>query len=303
MPTIKKVIFTTDFSEIANHALPYAIKMAKIFEAELVMLHAVTLYEHDPNDPGHRFPSLDSYCAELQRSADMSLQVCVERAGDSGVPVRKKVIQGVTPHAAIVDFTKEQGGGVMLVMSTHGRSGLSHVLLGSVTENVIRYAPCPVLVVKQPEHEFIDKKTGEVHIQKILFPLDFSKDSLKPLDLVRFIAGRHKAEVTLFHAIDVDIPPIYYTAGIESVLQLDPDLHKRMEKKMRDLVGDGLAGIAVRHKVADGRAVTLIKDTARREKFDLIVMASSGSHRIGDFLFGSTAARVIQKAVCPVLVV
>ncbi|RJR26458.1 MAG: universal stress protein [Candidatus Latescibacterota bacterium] len=303
MPAIRTVIFTTDFSETANHALPYAIKMAKIFETELVMLHAVTLYEHDPNDPGHRFPSLDDYCAELRKSADLNLQFCMERAGEAGVPVRKTVVQSVTPHAGIIDFAKEQGEGVMIVMSTHGRSGLSHVLLGSVTENVIRYAPCPVLAVKHPEHEFIDPKTGEVVVRKILFPLDFSKDSLKPLDLVRFIAARHAAEVVLFHAIDVDIPPIYYTAGIESVLQLDPGLHDRMEKKMRDLVGGGLAGIDARYVVADGRAVTLIRDLAVREKVDLIVMASSGSHGIGDFLFGSTAARVIQKAVCPVLVV
>ncbi len=303
MSVIEKVIFTTDFSETANHALPYAIKMAKIFDAELIMLHAVTLYEHDPNDPGHRFPSLGDYCEELRKSADRNLQVCFERAGDAGVRIRKTVVQGVTPHAGIIDFTKEQGTRAMIVMSTHGRSGLSHVLLGSVAENVIRYAPCPVLVVKEPEHEFIDPKTGEVRVRRLLFPVDFSKDSLKPLDLVRFIAGVHQAEVVLFHAIDVDIPPIYYTAGIESALQLDPELHGRMEQKMRDLVGDGLAGLRVRYEVADGRAVKLIKDFAVREQIDLIVMASSGSHRIGDLLFGSTAARVIQKAVCPVLVV
>lgn len=303
MPAIRKVIFTTDFSEIANHALPYAIKMAKVFDAELVMLHAVTLYEHDPNDPGHRFPSLESFCAELRKSADLNLRICIERAGEAGVPIRKTVVQGVTPHAGIVDFAKEQGEGVMIVMSTHGRSGLSHVLLGSVTENVIRYAPCPVLAVRQPEHEFIDPATGEVRIRRILFPIDFSKDSLKPLDLVRFIAARRAAEVILFHAIDVDIPPIYRTAGIDSMLRLDPELNGRMERKMRDLVGDGLAGLRVRYEVADGGAVALIKNFAVRERVDLIVMASSGSHGIGDFLFGSTAARVIQKAVCPVLVV
>lgn len=303
MTKIKKVIFTTDFSEVANHALPYAIKMARIFDAELVMLHAVTLYEHDPNDPAHRFPSLDTYCDEIRRSAEKKLELCIDRMGRAKVRARKMVVQGTTPHAGIVDFAKEQGAGTMIVMSTHGRGGISHVLLGSVTENVVRYAPCPVLVVKRPEHEFINAKSGLVKIKKILFPLDFSKESLKPLELVRLIAKKHRAQVIVLHAVDVDIPPIYYTAGIESVLQLDPDLNERMERKMRNLVGNKFAGLKVSYEVADGRAVNLIRHYAEKEKVDLVAISSAGSHRIGDFIFGSTAARVIQKAVCPVLVV
>ena len=303
MPAVRKVLFPTDFSEISNHALPYAIKMAKIFDSELIMLHAVTLYEQDPNDPNHQFPSLQSYCAELQQAADGRFQVCIEEVGDIGVKIRKAVVQGISPHAAILDFLKEDSAIGMIVMSTHGRSGLSHVLLGSVTENVIRYAPCPVLVVKRPEHEFIDPKTGEVHLRKILFPLDFSKDSLRPIDFLRAIAAGHASEVIIYHAIDVEMPPIYYTAGIESALQLDPALHERVEKKMKDLVGKKLEGLNIRYEVAEGRAANLIRTFAQEEDIDLIVMGAAGSHGIGDFLFGSTASRVIQKAVCPVLIV
>lgn len=299
---IGKVLFTTDFSEASNHALPYAIGMAKIFNAELVMLHAVTLYEHDPNDPEHRFPTLDSYCAEIRRVADSRIQVCAQKIGDMGVPVRKAVVQGISPHAAILDFLREEGGFGMVVMSTHGRSGLSHVLLGSVAENVARYSPCPVLVVKNPEHEFLDPKTGSVHLRKILFPVDFSKESIRPLDLLLAIATRHGSEVIVYHAIDVEIPPVYYTAGIESVLQLDPGLRERMEKRLKDLVGARLKGLDVRYVVAEGRAAKLIKAFAGEEKIDLVVMGSAGAHGIGDFLFGSTASRVIQKAVCPVLI-
>jgi len=302
MSEIKKVLFTTDFSEISNHALPYAIKMAKIFDAELVMLHAVTLYEHDPNDPGHRFPSLESYCAELRRAADKRFQVCAEEIGDAGVKIRKAVVQGISPRAAILDFLRDEGGFGLVVMSTHGRSGLSHVLLGSVAENVIRYSPCPVLVVKNPEHEFLDRRTGEVHLRKILFPLDFSKESIRPLDLLRAIAARHGSEVIVYHAIDVEIPAIYYTAGIESVLQLDPGLRERVEKEMRELIGTRLDGLNVHFMVAEGRAAKLIRAFARQQEIDLIVMGAAGSHGIGDFLFGSTASRVIQKAVCPVLI-
>jgi len=303
MPGIKKVLFTTDFSEIANQALPYAIKMAKVSGAELIMLHAITLYEHDPNDPEHHFPSLQTYCSEVEGAAESGFQVCIERIGDSGVKVRKAIVQGISPHAAILEFVRDEGDIGLIVMSTHGRSGLSHVLLGSVTENVIRYAGCPILVTKSPEHEFIDPKTGEVHIKKILFPVDFSEASMRPLTFLKFIAGMGKAEITVFHSVDIEVPPIYYASGIDSILQLDPKLNERVIQKMKDQVGSKLEGFSVAYEVQEGRAVDRIREYASENEIDLIVMGAAGSHGIGDFLFGSTAARVIQKAVCPVLIV
>jgi nucleotide-binding universal stress UspA family protein len=302
MPDVKKVVFPTDFSELSNHAIPYAIKMAKIFDAELIMLHAITLYEHDPNDPEHQFPSLRAYCGEVRKAADNGFQICIERMGDSGVKVRKAVIQGISPHAAILDFVKEEGDVGMLVMSTHGRSGLSHVLLGSVTENVIRYSPCPVLVVKQPEHEFIDPGTGEVHLKKVLFPVDFSEESLRPIEFLRAITGLQDVEVIVLHAVDVEIPPVYYTSGVKSILELDPKLLERVGRKLKEMTRGALEGLRVRYEVREGRAVDTIRDLARGEEIDIIVMGSAGSHGIGDFLFGSTAARIIQKAICPVLI-
>ena len=302
MPEIRKILFPTDFSELANHALPYAIKMAKIFDAELVMLHAITLYEHDPNDPELRFPSLAAYCLEVRGAAEGGFQACIDLMGDSGVKVTKAIVQGISPHAAILEFIEDDGEIGMIVMSTHGRSGLSHILLGSVTENVIRYAPCPILVVKQPEHEFIDSESGEVHIRKVLFPLDFSKESMQPIEFLRSIAGKHTSEVIVFHAVDVDIPPIYYTSGIDSILELDPQLEERVIGKMKEMVGKELSGLNVRYEMDEGRAVDRIRALAKEEDIDLIFMGSAGSHGIGDFLFGSTATRVIQKAVCPVMV-
>ncbi len=303
MSEIKKVLFTSDFSDLSNHALPYAIKMAKIYNAELVMLHAVTIYDNDPNDPDYHFPYLQTYCEQATKSADDRFQVCYERAGDSGVKVRKALVQGISPHAAILEFIKQEGDIGLVCMSTHGRSGLKHVLLGSVTENIIKYSPCPVLVVKQTEHEFVDSETHEVHIRKILFPYDFSAGSLEPVEMLRSIAGIGEAEILVLHAVDVEIPPVYYTAGVTSILQLDPELYERVEKKMKKELGKPLEGFKVKYFVREGRAVDRIREAAEEEKVDLIVMGSAGSHGVGDFLFGSTSARVIQKAVCPVLVI
>ena len=302
MPDIKKVLFPTDFSDMANQALPYAIKMAKVSGAELIMLHAITLYEHDPNDPEHHFPSLQTYCSEVIEAAQNRFQICIERIGDAGVNVRKAIVQGISPHAAILEFVRDEGDIGLIVMSTHGRSGLSHVLLGSVAENVIRYAGCPILVTKSPEHEFLDPETGEVHIRKILFPVDFSEDSLRPLAFLKFIAEMGDAEVVVFHSVDIEVPPIYYASGIDSILQLDPHLDERVIQKMKDQIGSKLEGLTISYEVQEGRAVDRIREYAAGNEIDLIIIGAASSHGIGDFLFGSTAARVIQKAVCPVLI-
>jgi nucleotide-binding universal stress UspA family protein len=87
------------------------------------------------------------------------------------------------------------------------------------------------------------------------------------------------------------------------MLQLDPGLHERLEKRMKRLVGSKLRGLDVRYVVGEGKAAKLIKNFAQDEDIDLVIMASAGANGIGDFLFGSTASRVIQRAVCPVLIV
>ncbi len=303
MPDIKKILFPTDFSELANHALPYAIKMAQVFDAELIMLHAITLHEHDPNNPEHTFPSLESYCSEVVTAANNGLELCIENLGDRGVRIKKAVLQGISPHAVILEFMRDEADISMVVMSTHGRSGLSHVLLGSVTESVIRYAGCPVLVVKNPEHEFIDAGTGEIHLKKILFPIDFSENSIKPLKFVKFIAEMHGSEVSVFHAVDVEIPPVYYTAGVDSALELDSGLEDRVVSMMEEMVGDGLSGVDVRYVMSEGRVADKIREYAADNEIDLLIIGSEGEQGVGEMLLGSTTARVIQKAVCPVMVV
>lgn len=303
MSEIRKVLFTTDFSELADHALPYAIKMANIYDAELIMLHAVTIYDNDPNDPDYHFPYIKTYCEEARKSADDRFEVCYEKACSAGIKVRKALVQGISPHAAILEYIEEEGDIGLVCMSTHGRSGLKHVLLGSVTENVIRYTPCPVLVVKQTEHEFIDPGTHEAHIRKILFPYDFSEASRKPLGILKSIAAIGEAEIVVLHAIDVEIPPVYYTSGVTSILQLDSELDDRVLEKMKGELSGELEGFETKYLCVEGRAVDRIRETAEEEKVDLVVIGSEGSHGVGDFLFGSTSARVIQKAVCPVLVV
>ena len=136
-----------DFSEWARHGLNYAVALAQSTGARLILLHALKLL---PTIPGDRFaleamPSVDV----LEKAAAGAMKEFVARGDFKGVPYETKIRRG-HPAQEICDFA-EQCGVDLIVTSTHGVTGIAHVLIGSVAEHVVRYARCPVLVVPQRE--------------------------------------------------------------------------------------------------------------------------------------------------------
>jgi nucleotide-binding universal stress UspA family protein len=142
--TIKKILVPVDFSECSNKALQYAIPIAKQFGAKITLMHAL-LYP---------FESAEMAMAEAAgiQAAREELNRLSQKIGD-GITTRAILRVGKAP-GEIVEAAKETGAD-LIVISTHGRSGLAHVLLGSTAERVVRHAPCPVLVVREKEHEFV----------------------------------------------------------------------------------------------------------------------------------------------------
>lgn len=142
---IKKILFPTDFSEGALHALPYAVDMAKSYGAKLYFLHVI----YDIlNTSGLHVPhiSVDEMYKELEKSAKKEL----ERFGCEQMREIKDcehtVIRGI-PYEEILKFAQEKNVD-MIVIGTHGRKGLDRVLFGSTAERVVRNATCPVLTVR-----------------------------------------------------------------------------------------------------------------------------------------------------------
>jgi len=153
MIEIRKILVPTDFSEFSQCALRYGCELAKRFEAELHLLNVVEdIYPLIP-DPGMTFPPLESYLVEVQEAARRGiLNLPPSDLGD-GISVVREVISGV-PFLEIVRYAREQDVD-MIVIGTHGRSGLAHVLMGSVAEKIVRKAPCPVLTVRPEGHSFV----------------------------------------------------------------------------------------------------------------------------------------------------
>ena len=147
MLSIRRVLFPTDFSEPAEYAWPYALKFAKEFGAEVHLVHVVAPPPRLTEAYAVNFDP-ERMVKSLTAEANASMDQQVEAAKSWGLLFRREVRVGVD-FREIIDYATKQEID-LIVMATHGRTGLAHVLLGSVAEKVVRKAPCPVLTIKHP---------------------------------------------------------------------------------------------------------------------------------------------------------
>lgn len=152
MIELKRILFPTDFSEYSQAAAGYACAVAEKFDAELHVLHVLQDLVAMVPEPGLAFPPPGDYMDELKQSAEQALEKVPDPDWAKGRNVVREIRQG-PPFVEVVRYARDNEMD-LVVMGTHGRSGLAHVLLGSVAEKVVRKAPCPVLTVRPSEHEF-----------------------------------------------------------------------------------------------------------------------------------------------------
>lgn len=152
MISIRNILVPLDLSEYAAHALPYATELATTFGASLHLLHVVDS-QWVAGAGGAAFPEYgDNLLQRFEDDGQKALEKVVATLPPA-VAVSTTIRIG-PPHVQIVQYAREQDVD-LIVIATHGHSGLKHVLIGSVAEKVVQMAPCPVLSMKNPEHEFI----------------------------------------------------------------------------------------------------------------------------------------------------
>jgi nucleotide-binding universal stress UspA family protein len=149
---LKRILVPIDFSEYSKNALRYAVPFAKQFEAELLLMYVVepTIYPSDFAFGPVTVPNLER---ELRERASSELERLVKTYIKGAVAVKTAIRTG-KPSLEIIRWAKEETVD-LIIIATHGHSGVEHVLFGSTTEKVVRKAPCPVLTLRSPEHEFI----------------------------------------------------------------------------------------------------------------------------------------------------
>lgn len=152
MISLKRILLPTDFSEYSGAARDYACSLVEKFNAELHVLHVLQDLVAMAPEPGMAFPPPGDYLKELEASAKLALEKLPADGLPAGFKVERSLKHG-SPFLEIIRYAKEQGID-LIVMGTHGRTGLAHVLLGSVAEKVVRKSPCPVLTVRPVGHKF-----------------------------------------------------------------------------------------------------------------------------------------------------
>jgi len=152
MIKIERVLVPTDFSDYSELALQYGVSFCREYGAEMILLHVL----EDPFYPatGASFGfDMSDFFTRMEAETRSRLEEIVSSEAARDIKIQPMIVRG-TPFLEIIRVAKERDVD-MVVLATHGRTGLAHVLMGSVTEKVVRKAPCPVLVVREAQHEFI----------------------------------------------------------------------------------------------------------------------------------------------------
>ncbi len=299
MPKIQTLLVPTDFSEFAAHAFELALDLARRSRAEIHLLH--TIHEIDVRTWDWITVTMpkeeEEIRGELEADAEQQLSAFMAAHDAHGVAVRPAIRWGPAPAETVVAYAAETEAD-LIVMGSHGRRGVRRMLLGSVTEEVVHTASCPVMVAHLPE------QTPSL-VRRILVPIDFSASGAPALDWAETLASSYDACLVLLHVLEDFKPMEPYEVAfgnlIDEVLpQLEEHARNELERTAASFAGKGLQ---TETHVEHGRPADGILDFAARQDVGLIVLASHGRTGLERLLLGSVAARVMRSAPCPVLIV
>jgi nucleotide-binding universal stress UspA family protein len=298
MVRIKQILCPIDFSEFSRHAFDRAVAVARIHDATVTVLHVFPLPTPVPTIPfGPEGPG-PFVLHELDRDAVLA-QMRKFLGLDGGARPALEVVEANNTHQEILTQA-ERLSADLIVMGTHGRSGFQRLLLGSVTEKVLRTSPVPVLTVP-----VLAPGTGKGAFERIVCATDFSDCSIAALRYAASLAMEGTVRLTVVHV--VEIIPVGYEPMM--VTPYDDASHrdelvKAARERLRRLLPETVReACMVDELVTTGKAYVEILGTAAERQADLIVLGIHGRNALDRFLFGSTTEHIVRRATCPVLTV
>jgi nucleotide-binding universal stress UspA family protein len=297
-PKFQKILAPMDFSEQSVTGLRYAMNLRLKFSSTLTLLHVI---EPTPPMGGMESVSLAQSDSEVAAWALKELTKLALRVARDDKQVTNLVRIGKPFHEITTEAGENKAD--LIVIATHGYTGVEHLLLGSTAERVVRHAPCPVLTVPARTPTKRSGKNTSLKIKKILVPIDFSNLSQAALPWAAFLAAQFKAELVLLHVEEKF--PIDYLLGRKLMSHMVVPLIKQAEAELERLAG-GLrktTAVNISVVVCDGKPFQEICFAAETLGADLIVLTTHGHTGLKHTWLGSTAERVVRQAHCPVLVV
>ena len=299
--TFRNILFPTDFTPHARSALKYAAAFARAGRGRVVLFsvqsasvpaNLMTMPERVLEDPDTQ------WLLQLRRQVSELLRDPLF----DGLEVEPVIVEG-EPAVEIAKAAGDYDIDLVTVV-THGRRGLARALFGSTAEEIIAEAPCPVLIIRPPQHDFIEHRGGksEVHLNRVLLATNFRPSSISAMIKAREISEATGAELHVVFVIG---------DYLEQISLLFPEQGGSALSKMRDEVRDRMEAFArergaqAKIHVAEGRPYAEIVRLAAQIDADLIVIGTSVHASLfgGAPALGAEIERVVRNAPCPVLCV
>lgn len=298
MIEVKRILCPFDFSEFSRHALDHAIRLAQWYEADIDVFHVFAtvpppaMLSEYPGTMRLDQPAREQLLEEARRFAEPVMA--------AGIPVTTTVAEGDTV-GEILKRAQETSTD-FIVIGTHGAGGFERLLLGSISEKILRKAPCPVLTI--PPTDATLPAPQEVIFKRIVCPVDFSEPSMCALSYALSLAEEADGRLALVHVLEwfADTEPRDY--GQVSVPEYRRVVERDARERLRNAVPDEARQWCEAHEVlVTGKPHREIIAMAKATAAELIVMGVHGRGAIDLMLFGSTTHHVVRAATCPVLTV
>ena len=318
----KKIMCAIDFSDFTSEVLVYSIALCKKFHAKLFLVHIVA----DVNITlAHSNLVIDREL--LQDEHNSEAQEFLENLVKD-VTIEHEIVISVGDPADKISRLALQKNIDMVITATHGKSGIKRLLIGSVTEELIKTINCPLLVLCTQELEYIPLDNYEMKLKKILVGCDFSPDSKLAFDYGLSLAQEFQAELYLTHVIKptehielkssdyINVLPRDYVNWRsqdyfeiqQKVTEKNREEHKklrdRLERQLHHMLPEECQSWCTPHtSLLNGEPYKELIEYAKDQGIDMIVLGIRGHTLWEKLMVGSTTDRIIRHAPCPVLAV
>lgn len=292
---IKHILVPSDFSATAKQAMANALSIAGRHQAKITLLHVVTVYNDDPYSAEQPFPALDGYYEEMEQRAGTFFKQEIAAYDLKDIEVDSVIRRGFSIYEEILSFAAENDVD-FIAMGTHSRKSVARFFLGSVAENIVHHAKCPVLTVR------IDSTSSALPVfNRILVPTDFYEQSGRAVKLALALLAKDGV-IDLMHVVEDAIHPAYFVAEGDTIFDIMPHIYDKSEETLAKMASEYLPGdVRANLVIKEGKISQTVLDYVQENKADLIIMGTHSMSALAQLLIGSQANKIIRSAACPVI--
>jgi nucleotide-binding universal stress UspA family protein len=294
------VLVPLDGSLLAECALPHAIAIARAFDATTILLRVL-----DKNQAGEKSQLFDLVNWQINKTgARLYLEKTGTRLKDSGLRIQPIVLEGLVAES-ITEYAQSHGI-KLIILSSHGRSGLSQWGISSVTQKIIFSAPTSVLIIRA--HQPVSSELIEQQYKSIMVPLDGSRRAENVLPMITLLAHSYHSRIHIVHVVKKPEMARQLPLTREDVELSEQIVSRNREEAIRYLdqvrLHSPLEGIEIQtHLLTSDNAAATLHELAVKESIDMVVLSAHGYSGYNQWPYGSMVNNFVLYSKVPLLIV